>query len=416
MIYITNTGTIDDAVRYVQENGGQLIISKDKMVCTIIRGCYCVRFYNPKYDLERLHQISWQLGIRPFNGMTEGTLIKKFLKDVIQLNPKGTYFGRTIRAFAQKGWHWGYYKFQPHETGDYIELDIKAAYLSSLLTFPSFFFHEPMSWEKQEENAVCHFVDRMLYGGQFSQNEYCAWKDDGGALKRLAAYRDFLPKELRLKLVGIIASQKFDAKYVQDGILRNSEIHRIEWGGAFNAVQLAVLKLYYTCAEVVKIAGEYCVRWHTDGGIFRADMPRDIEEKIVNLLGVRGLTLRCKSAGLGYFWDLNTGFLGYRGLCGNKAEVTGLMRSDGLKFRKQDITNELAERWWHFLVNHKYGGGKKFAYGFFQPKYAADEHGYLQKDGGTFYCFACRIHQKTDNLFITEEIPLEQAQKFLYKL
>jgi hypothetical protein len=416
LINIEEVGTISDAVRYIEERGGMIFKSRSGMITKVIRGNYCITFYDPKFNYQKLQQSAIELGIDPWKGISDGGLIRRFLKEVIKLNPKDTYFGRTIKSTANHGWHWGYFQHQPHPPVDCIELDVKAAYLSSLLTFPSLFFHEPMSWEKQPDTAVTDYIERSLYGGKFSESELAAWRDDHGAISRLRQYAHIIPKDLRLKLVGIIAAQQYSSSYMKDGILQTTKISKIDWGGSFNAVQLAIYRLWYTCREAAAIAGEYCIRWHTDGGVFRCDMPRDIESKIVALFTKRGFTLRCKGAGLTHFWDLNTGFIGAKKFVGNKEEVLALIKSEGMKLKRHDLSPAIVERWWHLLINHKLGCSGKSVYGYFQKSYTPDADGYLQEDGGIFYCFCCDLDQRQDTCFTAKDITQYQIENYLVKI
>lgn len=425
MIEIEQIGTISDALRYVKQYGGQLIKSRSGEITTVLRGNYCVRFYHPDYDRELLWQTACNLGFDPHSIPTDGKLLEKFLKNIINLKIEGTYFGPVLRESTKNGYFWGYFHHRPHETQDLIELDVRSAYLRSLLACPSFLFHEPYSW-REEQQPIEKYIDNFLYQpNKLSEKEYYAWQQDGGALKRLAQYQYALPKSYRLKLLGMIASHQFSVTYQKDGALEQQQVNRIKWGAAFNAVQIAVYRLYFLCREVVEIAGEYCLRWHTDGGVFRADMPREIEDKIVETFTERGFELRCKGVGKGKFWDLNTGFLGAYGITGPKAIVTDMMRQEGLSFRRKDLTPELVERWWHFLCTHtlstKLKNEKgalctKAAYGYFQQNYKTNEEGILEPDGGIFYCFCCRLEPKISTLYVEELISQEQAEKILTRL
>lgn len=400
---IEEEGTISDAITKLSQVGGKLTTSKNRSTSVILSGNKKILFIHDKQEYSYLPEIARMLGIKFERGMTENTIVKKFFTDIIKLDPTGTYFGQETRKFARLGKHWGYYHFTPHDDQQLIELDVRSAYFSCLLSLPSLNFKEPFAW-RNSEDPVNDYTNRYISSKSLTEAEFNAWGKDNGAMARLRSWEKRLGepdlKQFRLKVVGVLASHQYSYSCwdKEKNQLVEQTCHEIRWGGAFNAVQIAVAKNFHVSKRCCELFGEHIVRWHTDGGIFKASTPGYIQREIMNFFAFHKLSLRCKGFGHGKFYDLNTGFLGaelhnFRGV-----DTFNLIKKEKIKINKFNIHNQFqVESWGLTLVTHGYKAHDRNCYGYFQHTYAPGESGEVIVNGGYFYCFCCPLSPENDN-------------------
>ncbi len=418
MLYIDRVGGEPEALAELKANGGQMFSAKDKSTFSVIRGSYCFTFKPHDYQDAELKAVADKFGISKA-GLTEGRLAGRFvdsvlgIKSLMQRSPQ-RYFGQCIRNMSQDGKYWGFTYSDNQPAQDLIEFDIESAYGYSLASMESFCFHEPYSW-KHKEQAPFEYMKRLLTGHNVSESESQAWIKDGGALARWREYMPLLPKTIRLRCLGIIAQKSFTPVQMQDGKPTAQKIHQIKTGCAYNAVHLAVLRLYYLMGIAQKMLGEYCVRAHTDGFTISCHAPLPVVESLIQFFSDRGLRLRAKKVGFGKIWDHQSGFLGNFNFIGSPFSISRYMREEGLKFRKADITDQIAQKWALHLCTHKFIGRDRIAYGYFQTNYSPNGDGVLTPDGGTFYCFACSLDGDKDTNFITHALTETQVLKSILK-
>lgn len=236
---------------------------------------------------------------------------------------------------CRDGSHWHFEFVRVGEPVYAIKLDVKSAYLTSLLNLDSFFLHERLGF-----------------------------RPDGGALERLREYVPVLNehKKFRLQLLGVIAQhekryEKLDKE--SRAIVKASHEDYEEWGSAFNAVHEAIKRVHTAMTHCSQMLGEYLIRSHTDCFLIRADCPEAVEKRVVTYMNQKGFTLACKEGTIGYriglskFWDLNTGFIGrYPIPKGQGGDIKERIEEDGIDLQEiyNPIPQNIINRWSHWLV------------------------------------------------------------------
>jgi len=355
MSNINKEGSYTDALKDLEQMGGILFPPKENSVKepTVLQlGSKTITYWQPgsKAYREQLVDLASKLRIpssdlgNPWN-LTPGRLSRIFLQKVIGAknfnadpHPKkyAKYVGKEkYLPMARDGSHWHFEYVRIGEPVYAIELDVKSAYLTSLLSFPTLFLHERMGF-----------------------------RPDGGALGRLKEYVPVLSehKKFRLQLLGVMAQhekryEKLDKE--SRTIVRASHEDYEEWGSAFNAVHEAIKRVHTAMTHCSQMLGEYLIRSHTDCFLIRADCPEEVEKRVVSYLNQKGFTLACKQGKIGHriglskFWDLNTGFIGRYTVPKNQAvDIKERMEEDGIDLQDiyKPIPQEIVNRWRHWLV------------------------------------------------------------------
>lgn len=306
------------------EGGGQLFTSGGKHgPHTLVRGSNIYTYW-PKNSLSRgqLIEACKALDINP-EGMTGGRLCRLILKDIVGLKHKGTFFSDRHKALAKDGYHWHYTKLIPGQHGNCLEFDIKSAYFSSLFRFPSLL---------------------LSNSGKFVS--------DDGAMENLKALNPLLPKWLRLQLLGVLSAHERRYFVVKDdGKGKRMKMvvqHEIAYGQAFNTAHESILNLYKLMQRIDLIAGDYCVRMHTDSFTLKSDLPLEVFDEICELIVNFGSDLWLKKQGHCTFFDLNTGLIGKQCI-GAKIACLDELKDSGLE---HDFNNDWVKqpKFWRMLL------------------------------------------------------------------
>lgn len=310
MQYIDLVGDYASAYADVLQHGGQLYPGNGKdSANVIVRGKTCYTYWAA--DSKRKQQVIELcnfFNISP-EGRTGGRICRWLLEDLLLLPYQGTFWQKNWRMLAKGGSHWHYATIQPKRFFWGCEFDIKSAYFSSL------FSGKTLLWDNTRK-----------------------WMDDGGALESLKVLNAQLPKWFRLQLLGTLASWKnFFLCRDSSGKNKDSLIyktrHSIKYNASFNCAHRAILRNYKIMKRVHEIGKEFIMRMHTDSFTLSIECPVDIEMQIFDYLSSKGLECDIKSAGYGYFFDLNCGWVG-RKFIGARVEVLEHMREHEVKMKK----------------------------------------------------------------------------------
>ena len=299
------TGTWEDALRELEDTGGMLFPGKDsESPTTVVRGKKTTTYWKEgSYKRGELIKLAQEFGFSRQDALklTGGRLARWYINEVLELPYKDTYFGEKYLKLAREAWHWHYLSVTPGSYLFCVEVDLKSAYHSALLT-----------------------------GESLLLSDNGEWLDDNGALSNIKIQTNMFPKWFRLTLLGTMAchrlgflhrdksKDKFEVKY--------SEQSKISYGAAFNACHRAILRNWRIMKELHEIGGEAIVRCHTDSLLI--DMARITgaqEQQIFDKLDEYGLETTVKKAGRTSLKDVNTGFVG-RHLIGAKPDVLEFAR------------------------------------------------------------------------------------------
>ena len=293
--------------------------------------------------------------------MTPGRLIRAFLEHVIKLKLEGKakiygeryyylvkerqellreddldevisrdeIYDFTALPLRDNVSHWHYLYLNKNPSGYAIELDIKAAYFTSLL---------------QEKTLI--WYDPGKGGGKPH------WLNDGGAMDRLREYAPLLPKWFRLQMLGIIGSHELKYEtynYGNGGKRTQAHIDKggIKYGAAFNVVHKAIYRVYDVMNEIAELVKDDLIRSHTDCFTVKTSMTRRTEAEMLSALAARGFELSCKGIGWAHFWDIDKGVLGRGKPKGRPEEIEDLVRKNNIIINYCPI--ELFDRWSHWL-------------------------------------------------------------------
>jgi len=355
---INKEGDYSDALKDLETMGGILFAPKENSVKepTILQvGAKTITYWHPesKPYREWLIELASRLQIPPRDlgnpwNLTSGRLARIFLQKVIKAknfnadpHPKkyAKYVGKEkYLSMARDGSHWHFEYVWVGEPVYAIELDLKAAYFTSLTNFESIFLHERMGF-----------------------------RPDGEALNRLRQFAPVLSesdanKKFRLQLVGIMAQhekryEKIDKQ--TNMIVKAAHEDYEEWGSGFNTAHQAIKNVHTVMTHCSQMLGKYLIRSHTDCLLIRTDCPEEVEKRVVDYVNQKGFTLSCKTGKAGYriglskFWDLNTGFIGRYPIPKNQgADIKEKIEEDGIDLQEiyKPIPQEIINRWQHWLV------------------------------------------------------------------
>lgn len=327
MEYLELQGDFLDAYSMVSTGGGQLYCGDGKDTANVVvRGNKCYTFWrNDSLMRTKVRELAVSFGFNP-DGMTGGRIARRMLKEIVGLDTSGTYWHKTYRDLAKDGSHWHYMHCDNKKTFWGVELDLKSAYFSSYLSFPS-----------------------MLYSPSVQ------YIDDGGAMDNLRELYQHFPKWYRLQVLGMMASWRTfyycrDKKNPERVDLVQRHRYNISYGAAFNTVHRAILRNYKIMQRIHKIGGSHIRRMHTDSFFLDADTPQSVANNIKGYLQDKGVSVSCKGYGKCYFWDINTGFIGKR-IVGSPPLVIQSMREDGIKMAKPEVNDGYAQIFSDFTDN-----------------------------------------------------------------
>lgn len=337
---------------------------------TIVHGNKVITWWKPGKEHNEVRKETYQLAEKfaQLSGnyeafqpekMTPGRLIRAFLKHIIKLEITGkskiygdryyylvkerqqllseqcisevdmrdTSYGFTALPLRENASHWHYLYLAEKPSGYAIELDIKAAYFTSLLQEKTLFWYDP---------------------GKGGGN--CFWLPDGGAMLRLNEYVEEIPKWFRLQMLGIIGShqREYGTLDLATGfIIPQVDNGAIKYGSAFNTVHKAIYRVYKVMSEVANQVGVDLLRSHTDCFTLKASMTRRAEAEFLSALAARGFTVSCKGVGWAHFWDIDRGLLGMGEPKGHLKEIDDLRQRDGVYVKY--APPEMWDRWSHWL-------------------------------------------------------------------
>jgi hypothetical protein len=238
---------------------------------------------------------------------------------MLEIPYKGTSYSNIYRDLAKKGYHWHYQFINTGDNGKCIEYDLSSAYMTQFMRLPS--------------TLIANVDDSM---------------DDNGAMERLRAIMPMFPKWLRVQLLGVIAShsrtyicrKKGDNGYEIEKKIQNS----ISYGACFNAAHRAILRVYRLMKRIHEIAGDYCVRMHTDSFTLKTCTPKHILLEIFDFLERNEQELQIKGIGRAFFFDLNEGIIGGK-IIGAKEIVAAQLHEINFKQARESIEEEYARDW-----------------------------------------------------------------------
>lgn len=193
---------------------------------------------------------------------------------------------RDFVLMAEKKFFWHFHKCVPGYHSNATELDIKGAYANSITRHDSLYLKAPF-------NPV----------------------DDGGAMDRLKKLIPILPKKLRLCLIGFLASNKMFQYYVdpaQPELLATRVVPICYDGGVFNRIHASLAGLYHFLIEMDAIAGDDCVRIHTDSLLIKESIPDIRLEKLFSKCKNEGYELAVKGHGNSVLFNINEAVIGGR--------------------------------------------------------------------------------------------------------
>lgn len=254
--------------------------------------------------------------------------------------------------------HWHFTHLHPTNPKGYgIELDGKSMYLTAFKQEQTMFWYDPGYDKKQDKWSSC------------------CWLGDMGAMNKLREFSAVMPKWFRLQLVGILASHSKTYTFLDKETGQPTTGHdwngAIEYGAAFNLSHKIIYNVYrvmadlslmlgariwlgdkYSCTIEEEAEKSRLIRAHTDCWTLFADKTTEDEEAdFLEELTKRGFLVACKGFGNCYYWDTERGILGNKPVIGDTVEIIQLMRQDGVKHYTPCATEELFNRWSHWLSN-----------------------------------------------------------------
>lgn len=311
--YFTQTGSFADALIFLCNNGGLLFKGRSQdHPNVVVRGSHVHTWWPSRSGLRgQVTEACNTFGFDPEHA-TAGRLARFILKEIVRLPEDESGWDGHYLRIARQGWHWHHMHCTPGYHGPCGEFDIKGAYAASLLSGESFLY------------------DRKR-----------GYLDDSGALENLRNLLPVIPKWLRMVLLGVVASYELSAytldKSNPEGNLKEIKIRKVSHGAAFNAVHLAILRLYGDMAKILEIGEDDIVRTHTDCFWMKLSIEETVEEKIWKYLKKRGYEIACKRFGNAFLEDVNCGVIG-----GHRVGVPDRLRD--LKERQQEKMRLAYER------------------------------------------------------------------------
>lgn len=193
---------------------------------------------------------------------------------------------RDFVLMSEKKFFWHFHKVTPGAHSNATELDVKGAYSKAITNQPSLYLEAPFRP-----------------------------KDDGGAIERLRELIPLLPKKMRLCLIGYLASGKMTQFYYNpqfpDGLQRR-DVKICYDGGIFNRIHASLAGLYSFMQELTSIAGDDCIRAHTDSVLIKETIPNATLTSLLRKAKTSGYEMACKGHGNAVLFNLNEGVLGGR--------------------------------------------------------------------------------------------------------
>lgn len=319
-IYDEQTGGYSAALSLLLSKGGQMYSGDAVDGCTtVVRGCYVTRFWTERSAKKgKMIEACKTFGYEPY-GMTGGSLCRKIIKDLLELDFKSTRFSNCYRDIALKGAHWHYQHAVKGDSGKCIEYDLSSAYMTQFLRLPS-----------------------MLLLGK---DEFI---DDNGAMEKLREIMILFPKWLRVQFLGVLASHNRTTitreKNGNEWNIKKSITPSITYGGAFNAAHRAILRVYKLMRSIHCLLKEDCVRIHTDSFTVKSTCPKDSLLAVFNLLQENEQELQIKGIGRVYLFDLNEGLIGSK-IIGSKPMVAKQLQEIKFKQDSNMIDENIIEMW-----------------------------------------------------------------------
>lgn len=319
-IYDEQTGGYSAALALLLSKGGQMYAGDSVDGCTtVVRGCYVTRFWTERSAKKgKMIEACKTFGYDSY-GMTGGSLCRKIIKDLLELQFKDTRFSNTYREIALKGSHWHYQHIVTGDSGKCIEYDLTSAYMTQFLRLPS-----------------------MLLLGK---DEFI---DDNGAMEKLRQIMPLFPKWLRVQFLGVLASHNRTTitrvKNGSDWTIKRVITPSITYGGAFNAAHRAILRVYKLMRGVHSLLKESCVRIHTDSFTVKSSVSKETLLSAFNLLEENEQELQIKGIGRCYFFDLNEGVIGSK-IVGAKPMVAKQLHDISFKQDRVMVDQEIVSMW-----------------------------------------------------------------------
>lgn len=226
------------------------------------------------------------------NFQTDGPSWSRLCKHIweTEINPTPSRFRchpYAIKLATDKR-HWHQTKCIPGLYPSITEIDIKSAYAQS-------FANQPSIWLKSHEE----------------------YEDDKGAIDRWKSLYPQLDKRTRLAMIGWLSGYEFTcikAGPTATAPLIKYKIKKTYDGGVFNAIHIALYRLYQLLREVESIDPPNVPRIHTDSLWIDSRIRTDRLNTMLNCIKANNYQLAIKGHGQAHLWDLNSGCLGGRAI------------------------------------------------------------------------------------------------------
>jgi len=296
------------------------------------------------------------------------SLDRQFSKEELILNLDSLYgFTKIIKEDHS---HWHYLYLADNPSGYVIELDIKSAYLTSLLKEKTLFWYDT----GREKSPY--------------------YMPDGGLIKRLKTWQSDLPKWFRLQLLGIWASHSSGFSYLdaENPMPKEAQDLIISHGVVFNVTHKAILGVYKDVAAIAKVCGKALVRSHTDSVAVRVTTLANPQEDamtveqvddLVEDINRMGYLVSCKGFGYAHFFDNEKGFIGNKPYIGQSDQIKDLIKETGKHPYIPAATPQLYSEFRHWFR----GEPPMPANGYLDYRYNKLEEGkFYQLPGSWWFC------------------------------
>lgn len=329
MKYYTMQGDYLAAYHFCLENGGQLFPGNGKDSANVVLiGTHCYTFW--RKDSKRfieVNELANQFNL-PVEGQTGGRIARWLIDSLLCLPYSDTYWSKTYRNLAMNGSHWHYMMCDTKQYFWGIEVDIKSAYFSSLMSFKSLLYHPILGY-----------------------------LDDNNAMENLKILYPTFPKWFRLQLLGCLSSwriyfQTRDNKNPDNRELLVKRRNFIKYNAGFNVAHRAILRNYKIMKKIHEIGGKHIRRMHTDSFLIDCDIPKNIEFQLWEYLKEKKLEYSIKGYGYCLFFDINTGFIGTK-FVGSHLDVCELMRKNEIKMKRKNANEEVLSKSSYFANDIK---------------------------------------------------------------
>lgn len=305
--HIVIKGEFQAGVRLLHEKGGQLMpVRTEDHPAIHVCGQRVTTIWPPQSRLRgQVMEMAKIVGFDP-DVATTGRIVRHIVEDILKIPYKNIEPDPKFAALARKGNHWHYLHANPGLYSYAVELDVKSAYWSSLMTGKS----------------------SLLSPGRL-------WEDDGGLLEELDSIIGLFPKSVRLAALGGWASWRNsfwvpDRNSSEDWKIIMKSRENIKYGGLFNSSHRAILRTWKFMEAIHKLLGDRVLRIHTDGVVIDCSDGMDWEDSVEELFRLWRYDYSVKGFGHCWIHDVNSGVLGTK-IVGGKRFIIEEAKKAGIK-------------------------------------------------------------------------------------